>query len=43
MGVLLGFDWQQFGIGVHAGRGRVTIMLTWLFISMTKAEHRSDV
>lgn len=39
MQIHIGFDFQQFGIGLHIGRGRVTIMLAWLFITLLGASH----
>lgn len=34
LSVVFGLDFSQFGLGVHAGRGRVTVMALWLFVTI---------
>ena len=34
LSVVFGLDFSQFGLGVHAGRGRVILMLSWLFVTI---------
>ena len=34
LSVVFGLDFSQFGIGLHIGRGRVTLMVLWLFTTI---------